>query len=288
MADWPASSLSLAFKCEVRKLSLGLLQQLTFDKHPATIDSFSLVCFFFASRCRVIMALNSSITFEPLTELLENTFRLSQEDMDEIGQAADIDSHAAQAEWSPVEEERFANSVVNWLKENIDDNQITSYNKQPWPGTCQFNVSEGNVFINDNLQGKSLEKEDSPSIALWDFSSPMKLVRSVEGFPEPGEFFAKDSAPERPVIMKGAARSLPAYRLWTKTYLKKKYGGKKAKRRNDDEVSLAEFFTKSSDGELVKSDLEGSLPAEWLGKKMIYCLQDSCCCCFLAVLYDVC
>ena len=45
------------------------------------------------------------------------------------------------------------------------------------------------------------------------------FIESVAGFPHPEEFYNKYVAASKPVLFKGAAKDLPAYKLWTDAYI---------------------------------------------------------------------
>ena len=49
-------------------------------------------------------------------------------------------------------------------------------------------------------------------------------VQILTDMPHPLEFFERFVQPHIPVVLKGAAKTMPAYRLWTDAYLKEKSG----------------------------------------------------------------
>lgn len=76
---------------------------------------------------------------------------------------------------------------------------------------------------------------------LGSHQPPVGEVLSVDEIPSPQEFFQKYLQPGKPVLFKGAATKIPAYKLWTDDYLSLKYGdlvvdveeGKKENRSNE-------------------------------------------------------
>ena len=55
--------------------------------------------------------------------------------------------------------------------------------------------------------------------ALGMHSGPEGSIDQVEGFLEPKEFYDNYVSLSQPVLFKGAAKNIPAYKLWTDEYL---------------------------------------------------------------------
>lgn len=49
---------------------------------------------------------------------------------------------------------------------------------------------------------------------------PEGTIQTVNGFLDPKEFYTNHVLGSKPVLFKGAAHDLPAYKLWSDTYLK--------------------------------------------------------------------
>ena len=59
---------------------------------------------------------------------------------------------------------------------------------------------------------RSFEEHSPPSNEI--------VVEKLESLPDPEIFYQKYVLPGRPVVFSGAAKSLPAFNLWTDEYLK--------------------------------------------------------------------
>ncbi|KAI0233047.1 hypothetical protein LSAT2_016683 [Lamellibrachia satsuma] len=89
-------------------------------------------------------------------------------------------------------------------------------------------------------------------------------VDAVDGFLDPHTFYRDYVVASRPVVFKGAARGIPAYKLWTDTYLKETFGNlvvqvetnkKEVRPQIDDTMSLSTFlqrYTTEGGGYMVE------------------------------------
>ncbi|KAI0221585.1 hypothetical protein LSAT2_027102 [Lamellibrachia satsuma] len=98
-------------------------------------------------------------------------------------------------------------------------------------------------------------------------------VDSLDAFPDPKTFFEKYVKVGKPVLFRGAAKGIPAFKLWTDKYLAEKYGdididvehGKKELRADDTRVlSFRKFLDTYKDDDIymvqnVKPSMKGDL-----------------------------
>ncbi|KAI0242746.1 Lysine-specific demethylase JMJ30 [Lamellibrachia satsuma] len=82
-------------------------------------------------------------------------------------------------------------------------------------------------------------------------------VDAVDGFLDPHTFYRDYVVASRPVVFKGAARGIPAYKLWTDTYLKEKFGKlvvrvetrlKETRPQNEDTMPLSAYLQRYTTG----------------------------------------
>ncbi|XP_014661936.1 PREDICTED: jmjC domain-containing protein 7-like isoform X2 [Priapulus caudatus] len=77
------------------------------------------------------------------------------------------------------------------------------------------------------MQHATKDDEASPRGHLEPLGShgpPTGKLDIVDNVPSPPEFYQRYVRPSKPVVLKGAARSLPAFQLWTDEYLRKANG----------------------------------------------------------------
>merc|ERR1712216_177457 len=53
---------------------------------------------------------------------------------------------------------------------------------------------------------------------------PEGIVEAIDGFPSAHEFYNKYIQTSKPVLMRGAAKTLKAYKLWTDEHMSRTYG----------------------------------------------------------------
>ena len=220
------------------------------------------------ARYQFVAALNSSSNVEEFDPFLRKTLGLSADEIDQITQSSGIPEIAGLDHWESPVVEKIATAMVAWLEENVDDDILKEYHRLPQPNTCKFITPDGSLVFQDEEQLATFEKSSKKHLPFTEYSTAQSIVRSVQGFPSPEEFYENHTLPQKPVIMKGAARAFPAYRLWTWTYLAKKYG--KAPRDDDEQSeSLAAFFSQSvKRSEHASRELVGNLPTDWWGEKL--------------------
>ena len=104
-------------------------------------------------------------------------------------------------------------------------------------------------------------------------------VEELQHVPHPIDFYEQYSAQSKPVILKGAARDMPAFKLWTDGYMKERYGGETVavepgKKENRTRVALeakeipfGEFLDKYNTSDVYMVD---GVPKPMKGKLQQY------------------
>lgn len=91
-------------------------------------------------------------------------------------------------------------------------------------------------------------------------------VEELDYVPNPIDFYEQYNVPGKPVILKGAARDMPSFKLWSDSYMKEKYGslnvavepGKKENRTrvalDGSSMNFGEFIDRYNESDVYMVD----------------------------------